>query len=235
MKSIIFIHIPKTAGTAFYNAIATGIEPYTMVRPKGLRHFAVHACPKPAFVRGHIPYGFHYFKPLQGFDYISFFRDPIKRAISHYYFVLEAKYEGYEHPEWQRHHQTALQDIFKEHQKRGFADLQDNLQTRMLAGVYWGFQRNKSDKKMLEVAKSNLSHRVKAFGIQEDFERSVEVFAKTFGWHTTLEIGDNWQKTKHKPVIDAATMLQLENAHQLDLELYHFARKEFEQRYDKLK
>lgn len=228
MKSVIFIHIPKTAGTAFYNAVAEGIADYNMVRPKGMKHFATNPCPRPAFVRGHIPYGFHQFKPFQSFEYIAFFRDPIKRAISHYYFVLEAKYEGYEHPEWQRHSTTPLKDIF-DNEKRSFADLQDNLQTRMLAGVFAGFQRKIDDKKMLTLAKNNLERKVKAFGIQEDFERSVGVFAKVFGWKTTLDIGHNWQKTKSKPAIDDATMLALENAHQLDLELYAFAKKLFEQ------
>ncbi|MEM0993287.1 MAG: sulfotransferase family 2 domain-containing protein [Bacteroidota bacterium] len=229
MKSIIFIHIPKTAGTAFYNAVAKGIAAYTMVRPKGTKHFILNPCPKPAFVRGHIPYGFHQYKPFHAFDYISFFRDPIKRAISHYYFVLEAKREDYIHPEWQRHHDTPLKDFFLNEQPRGFADLQSNLQTRMLAGMNKGFKHNISDKKMLELAKSHLEHKVKAFGIQEDFERSVALFAKTFGWQTTIDIGHNWQKTKNKPQIDEATMRSLENAHQLDLELYAFAKKRFEQ------
>ncbi|MEN0051891.1 MAG: sulfotransferase family 2 domain-containing protein [Bacteroidota bacterium] len=228
MKSIIFIHIPKTAGTAFYNAVAEGISAYTMVRPKGLKHFTMNACPKPAFVRGHIPYGFHQFKPFQSFDYISFFRDPIKRAISHYYFVREAKREGYEHPEWRRHHETPLKNIFDDPKVRGFADLQSNLQTRMLAGVQKGFRNPASDKRMLEIAKNNLKNKVKVFGIQEDFERSVHLFGKTFGWKTTLDIGNNWQKTKNKPTIDDVTMRSLENAHQLDLELYEFAKKRFE-------
>jgi len=228
MKSVIFIHIPKTAGTAFYNAVAKGISSYTMVRPKGVKHFITNPCPKPAFVRGHIPYGFHQFKPFHDFEYISFFRDPIKRAISHYYFVLEAKQDDYEHPEWQRHHDTALKDIFEEEKTRGFADLQSNLQTRMLAGYYKGFYSKVSDKKLLETAKYNLEYKVKAFGIQEDFNRSVALFAKTFGWETTLDIGSNWQKTKNKPQIDTATMQSLENAHQLDLELYDFAKKRFD-------
>ncbi|MEO1256843.1 MAG: hypothetical protein AAFY41_18425, partial [Bacteroidota bacterium] len=120
-------------------------------------------------------------------------------------------------------------DIFEEEQVRGFADLQSNLQTRMLAGVQKGFRNKLSDKKMLEVAKHNLENKVKAFGIQEDFKRSVHLFAKTFGWKTTLDIGNNWQKTKNKPAIDDATMRSLENAHQLDLELYEFAKKRFEQ------
>lgn len=227
MKSVIFIHIPKTAGTAFYNAVSEGIATYNMVRPKGIKHFATNKCPKPAFVRGHIPYGFHQFKPFHSFEYISFFRDPIKRAISHYYFVLEAKYEGYEHPEWKRHNSTLLKDIFDD-EVRSFADLQDNLQTRMLAGVFAGFQRKISDKKLLNLAKSHLEHKIKAFGIQEDFERSVALFAKTFDWQTNIDIGHNWQKTKNKPSVDTATQISLENAHQLDLELYEFAKQQFE-------
>ncbi len=225
MRSIIFIHIPKTSGTAFFNSIEEAISDYQLIRPKGKKAFSTTIYTRPIFVKGHLPYGYHRYKPFRRFDYISFLRHPIQRAISHYYFVLEAKDDDYIHPEWERHHRTPLKDMFSNEHIYSYANLQPNLQTRMLAGL----DPSKGDKAMLEAAKYNLQHRIKAFGIQDEFDRSIELFADVFGWQTKPNIGTKWKRTKNKPSLDSATQLALENAHQLDMELYEFAKKRFEE------
>lgn len=227
MRSLIFIHIPKTAGTAFFRAAKNDIANYKFVGPKGIKRFILSAYTGPIFVKGHFPYGYHVYKPFRSFDYITFLRDPIDRAVSHYYFVLEAKDEDYTHPHWERHKNTPLKDMFQGPYLEEMNALQPNVQTRMIAGLK--YKNVTDDKKLLAAAKDNLQHRIKAFGLQDDFDRSMQLFAKTFGWQPQENRDQIWKQTKSKPQLDAATTLALENGHQLDLELYAFAKKRFEE------
>lgn len=227
MRSLIFIHIPKTAGTAFFRAVRKDIAKYKFVGPKGIKRFILSAYNGPIFVKGHFPYGYHVYKPFRSFDYITFLRHPIERAVSHYHFVLESKDEDYTHPHWARHHNTPLKDMFNGPYLEDLNALQPNVQTRMIAGLK--YRKVTDDKKLLEAAKFNLEHRIKAFGIQDDFDRSMQLFAETFNWQPQPNRDEVWKQTKSKTQLDDATTLALENGHQLDLELYAFAKKLFEQ------
>src|SRR5436190_12993174 len=95
-EALIFLHIPKTAGTTLnriiewqYNPLSIfTLDPYrfraTAERFKTLpearrRRFRV--------VRGHLYYGLHEFLP-QGATYITMLREPVARLLSTYAFIL---------------------------------------------------------------------------------------------------------------------------------------------------
>ncbi len=92
MACLLFMHIPKTAGTSFRQILVRqyrnlgGIE--AVYEPD-----AVKTGPKrkdaPAYV-GHYRYGFHQFVDGPA-RYVSFMRDPIRHSWSHYHFLIEMK------------------------------------------------------------------------------------------------------------------------------------------------
>jgi hypothetical protein len=218
-----FTHIPKTAGSSF---VKSYLEPEFgdhIFRPAGIRKFITTKYPAKACIHGHYPFGMHYFKPFRKHEYIIFFRDPVERCRSHYYFVLQNR----RHYDYDRLHATTLAEVFLDDSKLPYSALQSNLQTRFTAGILYGFN-NKwfSEKKILDAAKSNLKKRYKFIGLQEQFEESCTRFEKTFGWlHPITE--KRFQKTNKKEPLDDQTRTAIENHNQLDMELYEFVIKNF--------
>lgn len=96
-QKVIFIHIPKTAGTSVNTLLSyqyghrknfwhTTQESWAIAKERFLKH--VDICPEHCdLVRGHIPYGWA--DLTEGdYAYITFVRDPLERAISHYNFAI---------------------------------------------------------------------------------------------------------------------------------------------------
>jgi hypothetical protein len=222
MSIIHFTHIPKTAGSSF---VKSYLEPEfgpNYFRPSGYREFARTKYPASACIHGHFPFGMHYFKPLRKQEYIIFFRDPVERCRSHFYFVLQNK----RHYDYERLSQTTLKDVFLNKSKLPYSALQSNLQTKFTAGVLYGFSGLFSEKTILEKAKQHLRKRYTGIGIQEQFEESCKRFEETFGWKQPI-VQQRFQKTNKKAPLDDATINAIENHNQLDRELYEFVQKTY--------
>ncbi len=92
MAALIFLHIPKTAGTTLNRIIDWQYDPRVIftvdphrIRPT-INHF--YALPEERrrrlqVVRGHPPYGVHELLP-QGAIYTTSLRDPVARLVSSY-------------------------------------------------------------------------------------------------------------------------------------------------------
>src|SRR4029077_12394403 len=95
-QALIFLHIPKTAGTTLNRIIEWQYSPLSIftIDPYGIRAtserlktFSEQRRRRLRMVRGHIFYGIHEFLP-QGATYITMLRDPVARTLSTYYFIL---------------------------------------------------------------------------------------------------------------------------------------------------
>ena len=193
----------------------------------GFKKFLVSDTSKVKFFSGHVPYGIHRFI-RQKCEYITFLRDPIDRAVSHYNFV---KYSEGRNKNYDLHNQWSLAEIFDHTSALNpfKALLVDNMQTRCLAGLmYYALPKNSS--LLLKRAKYNLEHKYRVFGYKEKYKESSAVIAREMGWQIGPPVARE-KVTSQKDPIDAHTRQVLAENHKLDTELYAFAVELFEKRF----
>jgi hypothetical protein len=87
---LIFLHIPKTAGTSF-NHILRDIygKSFYRVKPGGKWRKAKRLPVSTRCVTGHMPYGIHKKWKLEDFQYVTLLRYPVDRIISLWWFKKE--------------------------------------------------------------------------------------------------------------------------------------------------
>ena len=230
-ECIYFLHIPKTAGTTFYSAIQKHFSPkntlilndegdeineYFQSTPMDEREHL-------KFCRQHVDYSYYqYFS--RKLVYITMLRNPIARVQSFYKHVLRVKDHKY-------HARVVEQniDMFDFATKIATNDV-SNKQVKMLVGGKAKEQRRLSALDLLEIAKMRL-HEFAFFGLTERFDVSMQLLAYTFGWETLAYISKN-QAPQPNLISDLTQreMDVLREKNVLDLELYDYATKLFEQR-----
>ena len=223
-EALIFLHIPKTAGTTLnriiewqYNPLSIfTLDPYrfraTAERFKTLpeerrRRFRV--------VRGHLYYGLHEFLP-QGATYITMLREPVARFLSSYYFILRRPL----HP---LHRKLKRERLGVEDYLR-LVPHRHNFQCRLIAGVD---DKVIGDDRLLELAKEHLAESFSVVGICERFEESLVLIAKTFGWEVPFY--ENRKVSKNRSPVDQNSIAMIREHNRLDLELYEFGKKLFDE------
>jgi hypothetical protein len=182
--------------------------------------------PKLQCVTGHIPYGLHRYLAHQ-YQYVTLLRDPVERVISHYYYIVAKP-----------HHRIARQIYDQELTLEEYAssylapDLR-NGQVRMLCGLenMDGINGQEPASELgLDAAKRNLCSTGMAFGLSERFDESVLALSRAIGWtnvfYTKKHVNQN-RPTRSELPRPAIRAIEENNA--LDLELYDFAKKKFEE------
>lgn len=85
-RVIFFTHIPKTAGTSIHKSVfVPNVSDAQRRSPRGVRELLMNRSSF-QYMGGHMPYGYHRFVPQAKSPlYFVVLRNPIERAISHYY------------------------------------------------------------------------------------------------------------------------------------------------------
>lgn len=240
MKNIIFIHIPKSAGSTVQSIIARKLDSshrYLLnnQRPlesiESLKELPTSQKEEISFIMGHMDFGIHtYFaKP---FKYVTIFRNPIDRVISHYYYVKRNP-----------HHYLYKWFIetkpdLKQYVESGKSLELNNGMVRILTGNsgfhhdpnYSLYPYGKCPDSLLDEAIQNLDQFFIAFGIQEKFNESLLHISRVLKLGSMHYFSRN--VTANKPLstsIDVNTLKVIEQYNKLDIQFYQYAEQKFMQ------
>jgi Sulfotransferase family len=223
-RVLIFVHIPKTAGTTFRRVLerqysADEVLPlYESELGKELASIPPAQMNRLRVVLGHFYFGAHAFIPRPS-TYVTFLRDPVDRVLSHYYFVRQSP----EHEFHEFARQLNLSE-FLAYCSRSTHGRSDDDQTRQLAGECGKPSSQVEPAEMLLAAKRHLSEYFAAVGITEEFDRSLILMKRILGWKRTLYTRQN--VTRGRPARHALPENDLSAIYRynkLDLELYSYA------------
>jgi hypothetical protein len=222
-EALIFLHIPKTAGTTLNRIIEWQYSPFAIftmdpyrIRATANRFKRLSEARRRRMrvVRGHLLYGIHEFLP-QGATYVTMLREPVARVLSAYYFVLRRPL----HPlHWKlKRERLSVEDCLR------LFPYRQNTQCRFIAGVE---DTSTGDERLLDIAKENLTKSFSVVGISERFEESLMLMAKAFDWE--IPFYENRKVSKTRPQIDPGVVEMIRDHNRFDLELYEFGKGLFE-------
>ena len=244
-KALLFLHIPKAAGTTLRNIVERQFSPHVTFNIPGTRAgLAIQQfqnLPEQErrhirLVEGHMPYGLHQYLSVPA-TYITMLRDPVDRVISHYYFVLGLPHHHLHHEVTSQH--MSLADYV---QKRVTMEV-FNDQTLLISGAERAESRPSSDhasgdsgtyqeyatEETLRIAKRNLAEHFSVVGLSERFDESLLLFKREFGWRNIYYVKHN--VTRERPLkeeVPPEERALIERHNELDIELYRYARERFE-------
>lgn len=229
-QTIIFLHIPKTAGTTLNQVIdrqypAKQVYSFGPVAQESLEAYKqMPEVERTRFrvVRGHMGFGFHQWVPGAA-TYFTILRDPIDRVISFYYFVQRTRQHYlYNYLEFDG---MDLKDLVESH----VTTMVDNGQTRMISGVWLDARFGECDETTLEQAKRNLREHFSVVGLTEQFDESLILLQQAFGWKNITYTRQNvTRKRPKRSQLSSGTIDVLRAANHLDIELYDYAKTLFE-------
>ena len=241
-STLIFTHIPKTAGTSLkQSAIFPNVDLERVYWVHGFGKLIRDRPQNALVILGHFPYGAHRVLGRGAFRYLTILRDPVERAVSFYNYVLLCEKGNPGHPVGYRWH-PALPDA-KRYSIDEFYELEQyrNIQTKFTAGYFWTRPRTvapdwfrrwvATEERLLERAKHNLLHRYWYFGLLERIGEAEETIARALGGVSTGE-RDVTRQTKGAHGIIQPTTAQRERIRQLnalDVALYDFALRHYDQ------
>jgi len=226
---LVFIHIPKTAGTTIRAVIRANAPGEANRRPGAnvfqggggvvvkvldkLREEAASIDLDDVHVlHGHYPLGIREYLepafPQLEFRYLTFLRNPIERSLSHYFRLRE------------RH--LPFEDAIS----AGY--LHDNLQTRMLSGEPEPF--GEVTEAMLERAKRNVRDTFALVGITERLSESLVLAKHRLGFNDIVfERAQRVNASRPRASqVDGELRAAAERVNRFDVELYRYAAELFD-------
>lgn len=220
------MHIPKTAGSTMLfilnnkyrlqKTITIGninrLEPLTNLTDSEKKSIKV--------LKGHFHFGVHQHLK-SNYKYITFLREPIVRSISGFNYLYSNK-NHYFHNEMVKNNYS-LKDMLT----GGYIKNFDNCQVRFLAGV-GNLDYGQVNENTYKTAIKNLDEKIHAFGICEQFDKSLIHLKKTLGWSNPYYVKANIaKKDNYIDKFDKQTVELLNHYNQYDIKLYDYALAKF--------
>jgi len=219
---LIFIHIPKTAGTTFSAILdrnykksrIVSIYPNLGMTASDFRRLPERLTERMECVRGHFDYGLH--KSIQRpFTYMTFLRHPAEHLRSRYNHMRTSRFHS-------------LHYLAKQGMSLGeFARMPpDNFQTRTLAGIEMipGKPHPRLSQEHLDLARENLEKHFCEVGITERFDESLILIKKRLGLERIHYVRRNVRRRLERAEpLKSPTRQAMEENSRLDLALYDWA------------
>ncbi|HEY7306100.1 MAG TPA: hypothetical protein VH601_18385, partial [Bryobacteraceae bacterium] len=187
--AVLFMHIPKTAGTAFRQAIAANYKhpeiAYLYPTLPGflvgdLRALPVEQRRSYRIVIGHFQFGMHEALPQQS-EYITIVREPVARVLSQYAYFLQTEPSRLS-PSGSL---MPLEEVFE---RRLAVDF-DNAMVRCFSGIDQRvFPPGTLTRDVFDLAVRNLRTAFTFVGHQESSSASFEWLQNHYGWHATAKL-----------------------------------------------
>ncbi|MBM5578797.1 sulfotransferase family 2 domain-containing protein [Burkholderia pseudomallei] len=251
-RQIVFHHIPKTAGSSFNQILRTlyrDDEVCDAALDDELDEVMADETRRYELFVGRFSFDALH-RHFGGATRLTFLRDPVQRCISQYHNWHDAsRYSD----AWIGRSDTNPDVIkalkmtsemslgeFVSSDNLVISDSAQNMMTRYLApSVEWKKERGYYDAELVEKAKRNLVEYFHFFGLTEQFDRSLVLLAHTLGirpWERSdaLLTNRNPKKASFDSVYNTTPEEGgvLRDYNLMDIELYEFAVKEFNRRFD---
>ena len=223
--AVIFLHLPKTAGTTVNRLIEWeyplsemySIDPVLFEWSAAhLRKLPERRLRKTRMFKGHMLFGLHEVLP-QPSTYITVLRDPVERVLSAFYFMRSYKL----HPlYWKFRNEKWTIEEFVERSTR------DNVQCKIIAGADY---HAPCTREILETAIHNLNQYFSVVGLSERLEESLALMKLRFGWR--LRSYSSFNVTRSRPKkgdLSQATLDLIAEKNHFDVTLYEHAAGIFE-------
>ena len=245
---LIFLHIPKAAGSTLkrvirkeylFSSIYRGLllndkdnvlslrsprfveEGITNEPLKHIESISENRRARVKVLTGHFCFGIHkYFE--QPVKYITILRDPISRVYSLYNYIFRTEKHNL-------HNLLISKNMtFEEFLRSGITTEVDNIQTRLLFGLdSHKIKFGETYPGMLDQAKENLKRYFSVVGLTEDFDRTFLLMREKLNWHSKIYRNHNVAPRSSKKEIPANLREMIKEYNQLDIQLYNFAKEIF--------
>lgn len=219
-RTVIFLHLPKAAGSTLNRVIAQQYVPAEIYKTAGkampVLGAELAAAPQVRLIAGHVGFGVHTLI-TRPFTYITVLRDPVERMISHYHYARKLK----SHPL----HAEIANGLSLRDAARRLA----NLQTRYLADESVRGTSETADRETLESAKENVGRHFAVAGLAERFDETLLLLHRHLGWKIRPVANSNVTRGRpRQKAHDAGDLQLLREMNALDCELHEWVRARFE-------
>ncbi len=187
--TVLFMHIPKTAGTSFREAITANfvqseiayLYPLAGFLVSDLRALPLEQRRAYKLVVGHFQYGMHEALP-QISEYITIVREPIARVRSQYHYMRRHR------PQLLHSAKGKLLGLEEVLAKQPTTDF-DNTLVRCFSGVdEREFPPGTLNQEIYERAVENLRNRFAFVGHQEESDRAFGCLQRRYGWYKVSQL-----------------------------------------------
>ena len=230
-RSVIFLHIPKAAGTTLHDILERQYareEIFNIVGPRDVREKALGSLPESErrrlrLVKGHMHFGVHEYLPNPS-TYITVLRHPVERVISHYYYVRRT-------PRHYLYETVVGDDLSLEQYVFDQVSLElNNGQVRTIYGAkHVDVPYGACTPEMLTAARANLREYFSVVGLAERFDETLLLMQQQLGWRRSpVYVRKNVTKSRRaRADVPASVIRRIEADNALDLELYEEESKYF--------
>ena len=232
MNPLIFIHIPKTAGTTLHKIITQQYSPKSIhirhdsegeTSTEWREEIRQKSQTSPTLILGHLSVGLHETFPTA--RYITCLRDPVSRIISHY------RHAHSDSTHYLHHAIVSEKLSLSQYASSGLSgELSDGM-TRMLSGIS-DFHKGEVTEETFAHAVSNLENLFTGIIPSERFDEGILLLARDLGWKTPYYLSRKIGRNPYRPPADPETVRSIEEHNQYDRRLYDLFSERFAQRAD---